>query len=149
MWLTFVKKYDTFLNKRPQPKDQAMSDDMNDPTYEDFNIEDASEKRRSPIPDRVKTLSKLDRSTGQVARWTKVDVRVLKALYEEFGFTPFSLEDAEDCGYLDNEDISVASLMRRMLKLGWYTTDDEEEYRLTDLGEAKYEEKHPFRDSLF
>lgn len=102
--------------------------------------EDDHPVRRRYIPPHVKTLGKIDLSEGQRSRWFRVDAYALKRLCEDFGFSGFTIEDAEDT----RDDISgdsndtLDALMKRLVRRGWLEQADEE-YYLTEQGHAQYE----------
>ncbi len=96
------------------------------------------DKKSSFPPDKLRNASKSDRSQSQKVRWERVETRSLKSLHEEFGHTPFSLEEADECGYLDTEEIETKPIMDRLVRRGWYEVRDEE-YILTQEGHDEYE----------
>ena len=107
-----------------------------------YGVEPDFDRMRRPAPDRVRILSKLDRSAGQIAAWVRYDQRTLKYLNEEFGHSPFTAKMAEECSYLEHERIGVGITLQRQVDAGWYELIGEE-YILTEAGHDRYERDHP------
>ncbi len=106
----------------------------------DERDENPDPKPRRRIPVMVKVMSKLERTQGQNNRWLRADVHGLKKLCEEFGFSTFCLDDAEDARWdiCSDPSDSIEALMKRLVRRNWFEEEDGE-FCLTDLGHEVYE----------
>ncbi len=101
--------------------------------------EGRGQDKKDPPPVHVMGQGKMDRSDAQQKRWLRNDQQALKALFEEFGHTPFTLDDADECGYLDMMEHEAISVMSRLVERGWYDFEGDDEYAITSEGEAEYD----------